>query len=392
MLSPTNFGAFAAAFALYYFLTCLIRSSVGEVLVYTRQEATTAGAERVRAAATAGAMLSFCFVIPLLVAGLVLSAWPVGANLLVVAATLPGIALQDAVRFEAFSVRRASRAVGLAAPVVVCQIGALLTISHAGNGLSWIALLGVLAPPSAQGILLALSRRLIVLSLGRAWFANHARLIRPLMAEFMISSGISMLMIPAAAPIIGFAGVGYVRAAQILLGPINVITGAMPAVVGPALAGTAEREVKRRRHIVLGAVSSLAAIMLFWCLVLVFLPPSILNGVLNGLASEAAPLLPGLTGSMAAGLCMFGASSYLRASGRPRAAVIARAFMGTLTLSGALIGGATGGAVGLATVGGASSLCGGLVVLIWSLNQRSSLSETRGEPLWRDREPVAESK
>ena len=225
LLNSEALGAYATAFAVLFFLTGLVRAATGEVLVFTPPSSESDNNDRLRGAVSTSSAAALIATVVMLAVALVLHRSPVGGTLAIVALVSVGVFAQDAFRFGAFSVRNPRRALTLDLVVFVGQLVMMALVAWTRPGQPWVILLAGSTPAFVQGVWLMLNLKGIRWPLVRDWVSEHHHLVRPFMGEFLITSGVATLLPAFVSPIIGLAGVGQIRAGQMLLGPINVITG-----------------------------------------------------------------------------------------------------------------------------------------------------------------------
>lgn len=271
-VSPHEFGAFGIAFLVFTLLVGLSRAMVTDpmVVVYS------GGDDPARADATSKATaLSTAFGLGTgLVTVLVGLAFgytsTLGASLITLGVSLPGLLQQDAWRYAFFMARRA-RPVAVNDTVRAIVMFALLAALFARDRvtvpvmiLTWglsayvAAFLGVLQSriiPRARGAL--------------AWWQGHRELSLRLGADFGINQGAANGATMAVGPVSSLAAVGALNASRTLMGPLTLLFSGMTALVMPAMSARIRESLTRIAGIVAIALGSLAAV---WMLFLMVMP------------------------------------------------------------------------------------------------------------------------
>lgn len=257
LLAPAEFGAFGIMFATYMMTTYLVRSATGEVLLLVGER---------RAVCVASVNLVIAALMGLL-AGLILLAlalWfggAIGAGLVPLGIGLTGLTLQDTLRYVGFATRRVSLAIVTDTLWLLFMILLFATIlwgSPAGIGevaALWVAS-GVLAALCALPLARCAAPSLAAL---RQWLAERRGLMASMGADRGLVSISQQGVTYIIAALIGLEGNAAYRAAQIVMGPINIVAVGLMATTAPYLARIwAERPaalvVEARRITIAGAL------------------------------------------------------------------------------------------------------------------------------------------
>ncbi len=351
-LSADGFGAFSVAFTVYSFLVGASRALIAQPLVvrYTSQ-GTEAFRTASRSAAGAATLLGVASGVTVVAAGAVIGG-PAGASLLAIGALLPGLLLQD--MWRAVFVAEGRPAAAFVNDLVwgIVQFGAvgLLLVLDERSAPAMVLGWGIAAGVAALvGGLQFGGHPLIRSSLG--WLSRQRDLLGYYLAGFLSVMGANQLTMLLIAGIGEPADVGALRAAQVVLGPLNLI--------GYSLSAFALPEISRRRlggRVAFRAAIGLSVLIivadLVWGLALLVLPDQLGRELLGESWASAEDVLPAtLLGVVAIGLG-FGASTVLTARGFAKdmfwvTALLAPGFI-VFGVLGLHLGGAPGAALGLA--------------------------------------------
>jgi O-antigen/teichoic acid export membrane protein len=371
-LAPAPFGAFALAFAAY--LTGLgVARAVGTEPFSVRYS-TAALVEWRRAAARASGSATVVGLVlgaVMLAAGLVLRG-QLRVTLISIAVFMPGLLLQDTWRFTFFAARRGRSAAANDLSWVICLASALAVVFRRGAvGAPELAVAWG-ASGSVAGLVGIWQARVIprpMAALG--WWREHRDLGGRFAAEFATTFGAGQLVLYVVGAVAGLAAVGAIRAAQVLLGPLNVV------FMGSGLFGVPEAAraaARSRRHVEgLGALLSLATggAALAWTALVLVLPDTVgLRLLQEAWGPARAVVLPVGLWMASAGVSL-GSATVLRGLADARTSLCARVIQACAALGGASLGALAGGAAGAAW-GGACA--GALSAAVWWALARRSLA------------------
>lgn len=389
-LGAVQFGAFSLAYVTYAFVLTasrglatdplLVRFSAVDIATWRRAVANCTGtATAVGFATGAGALL----------AAVVLHGTARGA-FLALGLTLPALLLQDSWRYSFFALGRGSRALINDLIWALTLLPALVLIRVSGHGdvfwfvLSWGASAAVAAAvgPLQAGVIPRLSGSL-------AWLSRHRDLGPRYLAEGATWSAVSQLRTYGVGLILGLAGLGYVQAANTLMGPLTILFLGMSLVAIPEATRVLHSAPLRLPLFCLLISGALAAASVVWGVVLlVALPKGLGQAVLGPTWRPTYPLVlmqALFVIGQVAGTGLFAGLHALGAARRSlRSIVIGSVMYLALSLGGAAFGGTIGTMRGAAA---ASWL--GLLVSWWQF--RAALRESDQVPdgarLWPGRAP-----
>lgn len=347
------FGAFAIAFVVFGVGVALARSIVGQPLQI--RYAAAAPAQQHAAIGRAhglAVVLGVALGILCTLASLPLSG-ALAQALLALSVCLPGLLLQDSQRLTFFAVGKAWGAVVIDTVWTIAQFGALAALILAGRTsideliLAW----------GASAALAALVGAIILQVVPRvmewlAWLREIRDLVRYLLAEYILGLGASQVAVLLVGVIAAPQAVGAIRAAQTLLGPLNILGGACFNFTVPEIARRTHLSAKQRLlagHAVSGLMGS-ATIVYVVALLLIpdWLGQEIFSDSWAGAAGVLLPLgISALFSSLANGLAgvLYGLG---RADRTFRINLMKAPVIVVAVLGGTWLGGAVGAAWGMA--------------------------------------------
>ena len=353
-VGSAQFGAFSLAYVTYGFLLSASRGLVtGPLQVrFSGTDLPTwrrAVAKCTGTAAVAGLISgSGAFVAALLLDGTARAAF------VALGLALPGLLLQDSWRYAFFALGRGGQAFlndTIWALMLIPALGLLRVIGRQEVFwfiLAWGAAAAVAAVAGAwqAGVMPSVSQ-------AWDWVKEQRDLGFRYLVESMAISGASQLRTYAVGIIVGLTAVGYLQAANTLMGPFMVIYLGMTLVTVPEAVRAMRRSLRHLRLFCLLAGVALAVLCLAWgVMLLVALPRGLGNWLLGPIWRPALPLVLPLTLSIMGGCIDSGATSGLHALGAARrslrAGLIASAIYLVCTLAGTFADGVQGTVWGLA--------------------------------------------
>jgi O-antigen/teichoic acid export membrane protein len=353
-LDPHAFGGFTLAFAAYLLALGLSRSVVSDVLVV---RFSGAAEEELRAGVREAAGTAFAVG---LVAGAVAvaagSTWGrhAGAVLVAMGLFFPGLLLQDAWRFAFFATGRGGLAAANDAIWAVTMGLGLLALAWWGRASASDFALVWGASGTVGGLVGMAQARVVPRPSGaRAWLAAHRDLTPRFSAQFVVQTGSGQAALYLIAALAGLAAVGGIRAAQVLLGPLNVLfmgTGlfAVPEASRQARSGSVAAVRRTGLYVSVGLVAAVTA----WAVAAALLPARLGEAILRENWAVARSFLAPVALAMAASAVSAGAATVLRGLADAERSLRAAAFQGVLMVVagglGASLGGGLGAAWGLA--------------------------------------------
>ncbi len=311
-LGIDGFGSYSLTLLTYTIILGLTRALCCEALLVRPGEDPAECRSRQRDAVASAIWLGLGFAACLAVAALVTTG-TLSRCLIVLALSIPGLLLQDTLRYGAFANGVPGQAVAsdglwlgsylIGVPVVLSLVGPTAPVLLA----TWTAP-GVLA-----GLVLAIRFRLMP-SLGRfvTWIGVNRDLSIRYALDFMSGAGAAQAATYVLALVAGVGAVGSIRGAQTLFGPVNILLTGSYIVLVPEGHRAARRSDGSLTKLCVAAAASLMSLAAV--LVVVFLNVSQSQGeaVLGGTWNQARDLIiPVGLASMAGGV-LAGAIAGLR--------------------------------------------------------------------------------
>jgi len=368
-VSPTDYGAFALAFTVYSLVLSVAEAVNGEVVVIRYSDAPRSAHVRASSAAAGGSVLvgAVCAVVAVVVA--LTADDPLREVLLTVGVLLPALVLQDCWRTVFVSRGTPAQAfLNDALWTALQAVGvALLLLAHVRTALPFVAVWGGAALVSAL-VGIAQNGAAPALGTARRWFAGHREVSVPSLANSLATMGTTQIAFVLIAALGAVQDVGSLRAAQTLLGPLNII--------GFAASSFAIPEIVRRRLGPAGLVKAAVGVGLLlvvvdaaWGGVLLLLPDRAGEFLLGDTWRNARSVLPAMIAfTCLIGACV-GANAVMRALNRSNLTFRVSVALGPLIVVLAAVGvrwdGATGAALGFAA---AAAL---VIPLCWTLMMRA---------------------
>lgn len=368
------FGAFAVVLLTFSFAIGTMRAVVTDPLVIRFSGADHERWRRATAATAGAALLLGAGVGVVLVGVALLLGAPVGPALLALGLVLPGLLVQDAWRFGFFAAGRPAAATlnDLTWAVLQLLAIALLIVTDRADVVA-LTLAWGLSAVGAAAVGCWQVRALPDLRGGVRWFRQHLDLSTRLGTDYVVNMGAVNLATYLIGAIAGLVAVGALRAAQVLLGPLQLAFAAFTALVLPMMASRAARG-RAPRGLALATSAVAGAVASLWLTLLLLLPDAVGTQLLGDSWQGArSVLLP--TGLVLVAVALStGAALGFKAIGRPGMLVRVTAVQAPLIL---LLG--VGGAAMGGTVWAAWGLTGAQWVgctLMWVLFARHSRTAT----------------
>ena len=352
-----DLGAFSVAYATFTFSLGGVRSVASELLIIRHgalsEHEWRDGIKRSTGTALLAGIIigAGCFTAGAWLGG------AVGTVLTILGISLPFLLVQDVSRFALLARERGAAAFLSDASWAAVMFTVFTLLREAGAAsITWFtfswAIAGCVA--AAVGLL-----QLKLLPGGPmaavTWLRGHRDIAPRFFAEFAITTGVSMMTVFAIGGIAGLGELGRLRAAETLLGPLNVLFGGVALVATAegvrSLRDTSERMAHGCRRLSL----SLAMGVLAWGMIVLLLPRSIGEFVLRANWDVGRSLVTPFLISFIGYASTFGASIGLHCLAAARRSLRARCIDGALTfffgLAGAYLAGAKGVAWGFGVAG-----------------------------------------
>jgi O-antigen/teichoic acid export membrane protein len=347
----TDFGAFGLAFTGYLMVTGISRAVNGQPILIRYSNVPT-DAWRRAAAAVSGTALVIGLGSSFLALAIALAGeGALRAAFLALALVLPGLVVQDAWRFAFFAAGRGRDAFLNDLVWAITQLSAFIVAIALGEGTVFWAVIAWGGSATLAAFIGAAQARVLPRPLlARSWTIEHRDLLPSYIGETAAYILSGQLVLYAIGLVAGLAVVGAIRAAQLLLGPLNVVVQGLYLVAVPEAVRVLRRSTRRFVEICLAAGLALGGVSFAWTLFLVFLPESIGEALLGEVWIPAHSILLVMGLAYTAVNIAAGASIGLRAlAAAPRtftaaAATSVAGFVGAVT--GAAVAGLEGTAAG----------------------------------------------
>ena len=391
IVAPVEFGLFSAFFLLYVLALGTARAVTSEPFV-VRFGTGRARRRRAAAAEATGAAL----VLGATVSGalLVVALWlPATPRLLAfaMAFVLPGLLLQDVLRFVALSNGRPKLAVANDGVWLGWVIAVIALTSSSWGGRTWLAMLAWGAGANIAALLAAWHLRLCPRpGRWRSWLAAHRDLGPRYLAEFLAVQASGQVTVYLVGVSAGLRELAALRGGQVLFGPFHVFDAGTRQLGISQLGALHDTDpVRFRRMLVLVSVMLVAVAASLGVAVLT-LPDPWGRALLGRTWNSAQPVILPLTIQKSALALSAGAFCGLRVLEASRLGLRARGTMALLTAACGYVGAITHGAVGAALgMAGGQLLGAGAYVCAFRQAERDHIQRPRDpEP---DRELTASS-
>jgi O-antigen/teichoic acid export membrane protein len=382
-LGAAQFGAFSLAYVTYGFAVNASRGLSIEPLLI-RFSATPVPTWRRAAAACAGTALLVGLVTGTcaLAAG-ALFGGTTGLAFVALGLTLPGLLTQDSWRYAFFALGRGHHAFINDAVWAAVQIPLLVLVKMTGHAnvfwfvLAWgtAATVGaVLAPLQAHAApnLLAAAQ----------WLSRHRDLGPRYLAENTGSNASSVLQSYGVSYILGLAALGYIQAANVLMGPFKVLYQGINLITWPEAVRLLHRSPRRLPLFCAAVTTGLTLIALAWgTVLLVTLPLGLGHLMLGSLWRPTYPLVLPATLFIMSNCASTGPLLGLHALGVARRSLRVVLLTSLLTVAGALVGAVVAGTIGTMVYAAAASWVG-VLLFWWQFRQALKESGTVPVPVW----------
>jgi O-antigen/teichoic acid export membrane protein len=344
--TPGDFGGYAIVLAIYFVAVGLGQAIVSQPLA-VRHSASSGDALRQALPKSLGAALVVGITLgaACLVVGLV-SPLKVGAPLIVLGLALPGLILQDALRFSfviSGNPRSAVANDGFWAAMQVLGF-AVLFVTNAG-ALWFLAVWGLAGGLSAVWGSLQLKVAPDVTATP-GWIRLHRGLVVRYTLESLVVRGSMQATLGVVGLVLGLPAIGAVRGAQVLFSPLNLVHQGAFLVAVPETVRTLRRHAGQFRRAIVAVSGVTAALTAMWALPLLIIPSWSGREVLGQTWDSAHPLILGIGLQYVAIGLTLGPQIGLRALGAAGASLRANIAGACVVLAATMIGASVGGTQG----------------------------------------------
>lgn len=346
-VSLSEFGAYGLVFATYLLIQGGARASIGEALLVKRSEAPGLDARAVFGAGILVGLLGAAVsgLVAIVLDGSLQRAFAALSVVILFAVT------QDCVRYLGFAELRPMRA--MIADTIWCVVQfsgyAVLIATGAATLVSLMLVWGL-------GALCSLAYQVNCYrarpSFGDAasWIVERRDLSPRFLMEYFTMAGVQQGSIFILGIAAGLDQVGGYRAAQVILGPVNVIAFGAAVVVLPLAAQRAHALRPDVMKFSLVVSLSLAAITVTYVGMSLLVPDVLGELALGQSWSLGASLVVLVGATIAINNLSYGATSMIRGMHQARASLLMRVAFAPITITAAALGAVHGGAKGMAGV------------------------------------------
>jgi O-antigen/teichoic acid export membrane protein len=353
-LGAVAFGAFSLSYVTYGFVLQVSRGLTTDPLLVRFSATNLTTWRRAVADCTGAAALTGLVTGALVLIGAALLGGPTRLAFLALGLTLPALMLQDSWRFAFFALGRGKQALLNDTAWGATLLPALVLLRMTGHAnvfsfvFAWGATAGVGA---AVGPLQA--RVVPAMSRSWSWLSQHRDLGWRYVVEGTATSAGAQVRNYSIGVILGLAAVGYLQAANTLMGPFQVILYGMGLVALPEAARILRRSPRHMAVFCVLLSVVLTVLAITWGVaLLVALPHGLGDKLLGPIWRPAYPLVLPTALFMAGGCASSGAGTWLHALGAAKRSMRAATLTAVLCLVLGLAGAVTEGTVG--TIRGAA--------------------------------------
>lgn len=361
--APESFGAVSVAFGLLAVALTAGRGMWGEALLILRSGAEGDEERDLAATAHRGALYLGVALGSVVVLSAAFTSGALTGPLVVAGVGLPLLLAQDVGRYALFGRGRQHVA-------FVSDVAWLLTsimLLGVGGGLGWSSswLLAAWLGGAAVGLVVVLAaiQPWKGTSAVPRWLSEERRIWAPLTGDVLGGAGFRALALMIVIATVGLAEGGGFRAAQVLMGPVAVLTMATAPLF---LSHMGELPASRTSRVVAGVTTVLSAVAALWLVLVLAVPESLWDWVLGEVWEEAkGPLLAVGVYHVAAAASLgpfLGLRSLRRTASGFRLRLGSGAGLVVAAAAGGWVGGAAGAGWALAGVE-MMTLAGGAVLL-----------------------------
>lgn len=370
-----SLGVFALTFAAYTLVLGAARALITEPLL---MRYSTGSETEWRAASSVATYLATCVGV-VAGTGLLLLSLATGKALseafVALALVLPGLMWQDSWRYAFFTRRMGSKAFVNDLVWAVLLVPALAAVLATGRGsVPWFILAWGVPGTVAAGVGVLQAGFLPKPGSPQVWWRRHRAISGRLLGEFLTWTSAAHIGMYGIAAVAGIAAVGTLRAADVLLGPLNVLQTGTGLVAVPEGVRLLQRSPTRLRNMVLlmAGVIGGSALVLGLCLRLLpdHLGVTLLKVNWPAAQSVLVPWTVVRLGSGVVAAAGFGLRSLVATRRSLRARLVGDALFVIGGIAGASLRGAHGAAVGMALAGSAGAV-------IWMLQFERALADHR---------------
>jgi O-antigen/teichoic acid export membrane protein len=364
-----EFGAFSLAFVTYTMVLNAARGMATDPMLVRCSGQASSRWHRASSAATGTALVvGIAAGLVSAVVGLLLPD-PVGSAFVALGIGLPGLMFQDSWRFVFFACHRSAQSLVNDMTWGALLVGVLVVLHTTRQASEFRCMLAFGLTASVSGVVGSVQARVLPRpDRTRVWLREHRDLSVRYLAENVSASGGTQIRSVLLGALTGLVQVGYVRGAEMLMGPFAVVLMGVAQVAVPEASKVFHRTQRRLGHFCLALGGVQAAAVLLWGLALVVvLPLGVGSAVLKESWGPASRMLPSVTLAVVASCFAASFLTGLRAMGAAD-----RSLRAQLTSTAVYV---VCAAVGISLHGGLGACWGAAVV--WWHQLRAALTEHR---------------
>lgn len=388
-----QFGQFSLGYAGLLLFLGAQRALIGETLL-VKYSAAGALDSSVRSAVLGASVLAAGAAVPLLLIGALVADEQSKLLWLVIVASLPVVLVQDTLRYVFICEGRPWRALLIDGIWAALSI-ASMAIAALSTGTVWAVVLcwgGGAAAALAAGLLLV--RAVPSPRAGWRWLVANRNPGWRYLGEFSALNASTFVVLYLLAIPLGAAGVGALRAAQLLFSPLNTAFSAIKMAVIPELVRSKGTAVFRRRLVETFVV--VAALAGFWGAVVMLLPASVGALLLGDSWRSASELRLPYFLQYVAMVPYTILLAYYRSVQANRLSTFMRAVLAVLTLVLPLVfayaGGSLASAWAFTLAVAVAALVGGIATLVWRSKSQSEQTPPQPAPTDAGLRPATEAR
>lgn len=257
---------------------------------------------------------------------------------------LPALMLQDSWRYAFFAVGQGHHALINDVVWAVVEIPLLLALKVTGHvNVFWFVL--AWGAGAAVGAVVGAFQARVLPSLHKslAWLKSHRDLGPRFLVENVGTNGADTLRSYAVSSLLGVESVGYMQAANVLMGPFKILSFGIGLITIPEAASLMRRAPKRAVLYCVAISAGQALLGVLWAVALLIgLPLGLGHLMLGSLWEKAYPLVMPTALAIIAGCVSSGASTGLHAMGAAKRSLRSALVTAVLSLSLAIAGAALG--------------------------------------------------
>ena len=361
--SASEFGRFSVAYAFLIFFLGAARALVGETALVHESASLGRGGSLRREIVGAS-------VPPAVIGAVLLSAIsffvPADARWVWVALAVGTFfaVIQDAYRYVALAEGRTVLALLLDVVWTVPAVVAMSILSQLRAGAPWVVIAWALGAVLSIGCGALAMRTLPSIAAGWRWVRSHSSSSFRYLGEFASLNGSTLAVWVLLTPVIGAAGVGALRGAQLLFAPLNTIFSALRIAMIPELIRTTGTRRYTARLIELAGILIVGGTV--WSTIVMLLGNDVGRALLGDTWIEAESLRVIFVVQYVLLAAYTLALTVFRVRKLNRSSTVMRAILAALTLIAplglAFWAGTSGAAWGFALAVGAAAVAGGILL------------------------------